>query len=185
MLPAFWHAVAMLRLDRPLGLEELERLFAGGQAAQGLVGPRKGRVLAVTVGYGLDGVFEALSRAWMPWRGKTFSREAPEGTNLFTRGGGIATRVWFPGYRGLHEDPELGTTAFRFRTDIGPSAFTPGLEVLRIDYRNVRENPGWPVRRVLDELVQIGPELYLGQALLWWGNAPKRVAWFSLESPPV
>jgi hypothetical protein len=54
--------------------------------------------------------------------------------------------------------------------------------VLRLDYREVGENPGFPVRRVLDELVQIGEGLYLGQALLWWGGGLRRVAWFSLES---
>ena len=30
----YWHALAMLRLDRPLGLTELESCFAGGKAAE-------------------------------------------------------------------------------------------------------------------------------------------------------
>jgi hypothetical protein len=54
--------------------------------------------------------------------------------------------------------------------------------VLRLDYREVDENPGFPVRRVLYELVQIVDGLYLGQVLLWWGGGFRRVAWFSLES---
>jgi hypothetical protein len=177
----YWHAVAMLRLDRPLGLTELESCFTGGKAAEGLVGFRRGRMIATTCGYGLDGAFEALGRLWMPWRGKTFSRQAAEGMNLFTPGGRRAIRVAFPRYRELGDD-ESGTSAFRFVTSIGPSVTDPGLTVLRLDYRAIAENPPLPVRRVLDELVQIDAGLFLGQALLSRGGRLRRVAWFSLES---
>ncbi|MGZ8629768.1 MAG: hypothetical protein ACXWZF_02200 [Actinomycetota bacterium] len=177
----YWHAVAMLRLDRPLGLTELESCFAGGKAVEGLVGFRRGRLIASTYGYGLDAVFEALGRLWMPWRGKTFSREAPKGVNLFTSGGRRAIRVAFPRYEALGDD-DAGTSAFGFVTSIGPSSTHPDTSVLRLDYRSVTENPSFPVRRVLDEVVQIGDGLFLGQALLWWGGRLRRVAWFSLEA---
>jgi hypothetical protein len=176
----YWHAVAMLRLDRPLGLAELEALFLAGKPAEGLVGAYKGRLLATTVGYALDGVFEGLGRLWMPWRGKEFSRQAAEGVNLFTTGGRRMIRAAFPRYRGL-ADTEEGASAFAFETSIGPSATRPDRTVLRIDYRHLAENPGFPVRRVLDELVQVQPGLYVGQALMTWGGGPRRVAWFSLE----
>lgn len=178
----YWHAVAMLRLDRPLGLEELEACFAAGTPARGLIGERRGRVLAVTIGYGVDVPFEALMRAWMPWRGKTFSREAPEGRNLFSGGGGRALRILFPRYHEVHEDDRLGTTAFRFATSIGPSETAPGLEVLRVDYRDIAQNPSFPIRRILDEVVQVQPGLWLGQALVLWGGRLRRAAWFSLET---
>jgi hypothetical protein len=178
----YWHAVAMLRLDRPLGLEELEGCFRAGTPARGLVGERRGRLLAVTMGYGMDAPLEALARAWMPWRGKSFSREGPEGRNLFTSGGGRALRVGFPAYREVHEDDRLGTTAFRFATSIGPSATVPDLDVLRLDYRGIAENPSFPIRRILDEVVQIDTGLWLGQALMQWDRRLRRAAWFSLES---
>jgi hypothetical protein len=178
----YWHAVAMLRFDRPLGLSELDDCFVAGSPAEGLVGHRRGRMVATTCGYGLDGAFEALARLWMPWRGKTFSRQAAEGVNLFTAGGRRAIRLAFPRYRGLGDD-ESGTSAFGFVTSIGPSVTHPGLTVLRLDYRAVAENPPFPVRRVLDELVQVGGGLFLGQALMWWGGRLRRVAWFSLEDP--
>ena len=63
-------------------------------------------MIATTCGYGLDGAFEALGRLWMPWRGKTFSRQAAEGVNLFTVGGRRAIRVAFPRYRGLGDDEQ-------------------------------------------------------------------------------
>lgn len=177
----YWHAVAMLRLDRPLGLAELDSCFTEGKPAEGLVGFREGRLLATTVGYGLDGAFEGLGRLWMPWRGKEFSRQAAEGVNLFTRGGRRSIRAAFPRYRGLTDD-EQGASAFRFVTSIGPSLTHADRTVLRLDYRSVAENPSFPVRRVLDELVLLDDDLFLGQALSWWGGHLRRVAWFSLET---
>lgn len=177
----YWHALAMLRLDRPLGLSELEACFAGGKAAEGLVGRRRGRLLATTLGYGLDGVVETLGRVWMPWRGKVFLSHAAEGLNLFTPGGRRLIRVAFPKYRGF-ADVEEGTSAFRFVTRVGPSVTHPGTSVLRLDYRAVTDNPSFPVRRVLDELVQIEHGLYLGQALMARRGRLHRVAWFSLEA---
>jgi len=177
----YWHAVAMLRLDRPVGLAELESCFVGGKPAEGLVGVRKGRLLAVINGYGLDGAAEGLSRLWMPWRGKDFSRQAAEGVNLFTQGGRRMIRVAFPRYRDLTDD-EQGVSAFRFATSIGPSVTHPDRTVLRLDYRSVAENPT-VVRRVHDELVQLDDGLFLGQALLSWsGGRRRRVAWFSQEA---
>ncbi|MGH2631665.1 MAG: hypothetical protein ACRDHI_14060 [Actinomycetota bacterium] len=176
----FWHAVAMLRLDRPLGLAELGSCFSGGKAAEGLVGFRRGRLLATTCGYGLDGASEAMARIWMPWRGKRFSAHAAEGVNLFTPGGRRVIRAIFPSYRGI-TDVDEGSSAFRFATGVGPSATHAGTEVLRLDYRGVGENPSLLVRSTLDELVQIEHGLYLGQALLWRKGRPSRVAWFSLE----
>ncbi|MDH5313858.1 MAG: hypothetical protein OEW66_08505 [Actinomycetota bacterium] len=177
----YWHAVAMLRLDRPRGLAEVETCFTEGKAAEGLVGFRSGRLIATTVGYGLDGALEGLARVWLPWRGKSFSRQAAEGINLFTPGGRRAIRAAFPRYAGIGEDDE-GTSAFRFVTSVGPSATYTDLSVLRLDYRDIVGNPSFPVRRVLDELVQIGDGLFLGQALMWWSGRLRRIAWFSLEA---
>jgi hypothetical protein len=176
----FWHAIAMLRLDRPLGLAEVQNCFAGGKAAEGLIGFRRARLIATTCGYGVDGPLEAMARMWMPWRGQHFSRQAAEGANLFTVGGRRAIRTVFPRYRGLGDD-EVGTSAFRFVTSIAPSVSHPGVTVLRLDYRGVGENPSFPIRRMVDELVQIDEDLCLGQALMTWGGRPHRVAWFSLE----
>jgi hypothetical protein len=53
--------------------------------------------------------------------------------------------------------------------------------VLKIDY-DLPENPRLSIRRVLDELVQLSPNLYLGQALLpWWWGSWQRVAFFTLR----
>lgn len=176
----YWHALAMLRLERRRGLEELDRRFASGGAPAGLDGPMRGRLLATTFGHGIDGPFESVARLWMPWKGKELSTEAGEGWNLFTEGGVRVTRVMFPGYREVH-DGEAGPTAFRFTTAVAASETHPSTKVLQIDYRDLAENPGFPIRRILDELVQVEDEVYLGQALMLWRGRLQRAAWFSLE----
>lgn len=176
----YWHAVAMLRLDRPRGLIELERAFAEGSTPDGLDGALRGRLVATTLGHGLDGPFEAMARAWMPWKGKTFAAAARDGRNLFTSGGDRAIGLAFRGYGGRGTDA-TGATAFQFASSAGPSVTHPEVEVLRIDYRHLAENPSWPIRKVLDELVQVSDDVFLGQALMGWRGELRRAAWFSLE----
>ncbi len=178
---SYWHAVAMLRLDRARGLAELERVFAAGSTPEGLSGPLRGRLVATTLGHGIDAVTEALTHAWLPWKGKTFDPQAHEGRNLFTKGGDTALRLAFPKYEQRGVD-DTGPTAFRFLNDVGPSVTHPGTDVLRIDYRDLDENPEWPIRQILDELVRVDDDVYLGQALMNWRGELRRAAWFSLES---
>jgi hypothetical protein len=181
---SFWHAVALLRLERPAGLVALESVFAAGGVPSGLRGPISGRFLASTLGHHLDPAFEALTSVWLPWKGKTFDPDAAEGRNLFTAGARRMMRMTLPTYQTRDEPGGRSgrqCSAFRFITSTGASAFTPGVEVLRIDYRDVAENPSWPVRKILDELVTIDEGRYLGQALIEFRGALRRAAWFCLE----
>ena len=43
-----------------------------------------------------------------------------------------------------------------------------------VDYRDVAENPSWPIRKILDELVMIEQGLYLGQALMEFRGSQHR-----------
>lgn len=178
----YWWAVAMLRHDRPRALGEIENRFVSGTAPRGMDGPYAGKVVTTTLGYGLDAVTEAMSRLWMPWKGKIFDAGTSKGRNIFTSGGRRFLRIGWPGYRGIEDEGRDRSTAFTFVTSVGPSETFSGLDVLRIDYRDLEENPAWPIRRILDELVEVGDGLYLGQALLEWRGELRRAAWFSLES---
>jgi hypothetical protein len=180
-LSGYWRALGMLRLDRSEGLLRLEKCFATGTVPTGLDGPLRGRLLATTVGRGVDGLFETAGRLWMPWLGKTFNSTGGDGRNLFTAGVHRILRLTLPGYHDVRPEGDQRCSAFRFSTSIGPSATDPGVEVLRIDYRAVPENRSWPVRAVLDELVAVDDGLYLGQALLQWRGSLRRAGWFSLE----
>jgi hypothetical protein len=176
----FWRAVSRLPVDRALGLRELEICFAAGTPPDALDGRLRGRLLAMTIGPGFDLPAEAVTKLWMPWRGKTFDRATGTGRNDFTVAAGRLMRMTLRRYPQLRVNGS-SSSAFVFRTSIGRSALDDDTEVLRIDYRDVPENPSWPIRRVLDELVAVDDGLYLGQALLERRGRLRRAAWFSLE----
>jgi hypothetical protein len=66
---AYWRAVGLLRIERALGLRELDTCLNTGATPNALDGRTHGRLLATTLGKGLDGPFEAVTRLWMPWMG--------------------------------------------------------------------------------------------------------------------
>lgn len=178
---AYWRAVATVAVDRRRALADIERFFEAGSVPEGLDGFHRGRLVATTLGYGLDFVPETLARLWMPWKGKTFDSGTSEGRNVLSARGRFLARLLWPRYRGIAPfEPGLDT-AFRFVTSAGESAANEGFQVLRIDY-DLPDNPAWPIRRVLDELVRVDEGLHLGQALLRLRGRWRRAAWFSLEA---
>ncbi|MCX6022181.1 MAG: hypothetical protein NTZ05_10715 [Chloroflexi bacterium] len=139
-----------------------------------------GWVLALTPGYGLDGLVHAAAGRWMPWKGKIFSAAQGQGENVFSTLTRPMTRVLWPGYLGVSDDGPGAYRAFQFRTWSGPSLADPAVSALKIDY-SVPGNPRL-LRRVLDEVVQLGDGVLLGQAHLHdlpgqWRTA----AWFALR----
>lgn len=178
---AYWKAVATLAVDRRRALADIERFFATGTVPGGLDGFHRGRLVATTLGYGLDFLPETVARLWMPWKGKTFDPAKAEGQNVFSAKGRFVARLLWPRYRGLARFGPGLDTAFRFLTSAGESAAQKDLQVMRIDY-DLPDNPAWPIRRVLDELVRVDEGLYLGRALLRLGGRWRRAAWFSLEA---
>jgi hypothetical protein len=174
-----WRAEAKLRYDRRGWLAALERCFESGRAPSGLEGALDGRLVAVTIAPVVDQLMEAWSRVYLPWSGKTFDASTSAGRNRFARSARPWFRVFWPSYRDLVPDGTGGFTAFRFETSVGPSETTSAPEVLRLDYRHP-ESP-WPVRLVLDEVVDVGEGQHLGQALVRSRGRFRRAAWFALE----
>jgi len=116
----------------------------------------------------------------MPWLGKSFDPLSQTGVNRFTAGARVPLRMMWPTYR-----PEglVGgrLEAFPFRTWVGRGALDPDIDVLKIHYDS-EPNPKFPIRRILDELVQVGKGQYLGKVLLWWKGSFRRVGFFSLAT---
>ena len=175
-------ARAMLRVERTRGLAALDELFCGGRAPNPpLHGRYRGQLIALDIAPGLTPLLSALATHWMPWQGKTFDAIAARGDNIFTRDSLALAHVFWPLYRGFTADGPGMYRAFSFRTTVGTGLIHPTLDVLKIDY-DLRRNPRLSIRRVLDELVQLSAELYLGQALLhWWWGKWQRVAYFTLR----
>jgi hypothetical protein len=115
----------------------------------------------------------------MPWLGKSFDPEAGTGLNRFlpTAGTRLWLKVLFPRYVPERELPDRAE-AFPFRTRIAPGELDPSVMVLKIDY-DFEANPAL-IRRILDELVQIAPDRYVGKVLMRVRGEHRRVGFFSL-----
>lgn len=178
-------AQALVKRDRLQGLDALNQLFRRGAAPHlPLDGRYSGKLIALDIAPGFTQFFQWLTNAWMPWLGKTFRAAEESGDNIFSQDSYLLARLFNPFYRGFIPDSPKSYRAFAFRTYIAPGLVDSDRSVLKIDY-NLRENPSLTVRRVLDELVQLNDNLYLGKAhVRWWGRRVggwQMVAYFSLQ----
>lgn len=174
-------AQALVQANRTQGLAALNDLFRAGTVPDPhLNGRYAGELIALDIAPGLTQFFQWLAEQWMPWRGKTFDPARQSGDNIFTKDSYLLARLFNPLYRCFVDDGLKTYRGFAFRTYTAPGSFDADRTVLKIDY-NLQENPGLTVRRVLDELVQLDEDLYLGKAhLRWWWGAWQTVAYFSL-----
>jgi hypothetical protein len=169
-------------VNRAVVLDRFEELFRTGARPDPLPeGFLPGRLLATATWTAFDSFTLRLARVWMPWRGKSFASSSMTGLNRFTQAVGTraAFKLVFPGYT-----PELSAPdrieAFPFRNRFGPGEIDPEVEVLKIDY-DFEANPGFLIRRILDELVQVAPGRYLGRVLLRVGGRFRPIGFFSLR----
>ncbi len=148
-----------------LGPAELAVLYtqASTPALAEVAGDLRGRMLATTV---LRGLPAQLARAWASserfvWRGKSFApRAAAEG-------------------EGINRVIDDRLRLFRFETFIGPSRAGP-FEALQLDY-DLPSNPFF-IRAIKDELRELRPGLWLGQAYLRARGRETLVLYFGLTS---
>jgi hypothetical protein len=174
-------AQALAQVDRARGFAALNDLFRAGTVPEPFPrGRHAGELVALDIAPGLTQLFQGLFRLWMPWRGKTFDAPRPRGENIFTKDSYLLARLFNPLYRGFADNGPKTYRGFAFRTYTAPGLFDADRTVLKIDY-NLKENPVLTVRRVLDELVKLDDNLYLGKAHVhWWWGGWQTVAYFSL-----
>lgn len=167
-------------VNRSQVLAELDRIFRAGKVPDPLPdGFRQGRLLATSTWGPLDTLFRWLGELYMPWQGKTFDAEASTGINRFARSATLPMRLIWPSYAPI--DDVDGVQAFEFRNRVDPGAVDPDIDVLKIDY-DFDSNPGFIIRRILDELVQVDDGLYLGKALLRLRGRLHPIGFFSLDA---
>ena len=174
----------LVKVNQVQGLAALNDLFRAGTVPDPpLNGRCAGELIALDLAPGLTPFFQWLANAWMPWRGKTLDASRQRGDNIFSKDSHFLARVFNPLYRGFINDGSNTYRGFAFHTYTAPGLFDKDRTVLKIDY-NLKENPGLTVRRVLDELVQLDNQLYLGKAHVrwWWRSAAEwqTVAFFTL-----
>ena len=141
-----------------------------------------GRLLATSTWGPWDGVVQRMAAAWMPWLGKSFDAATSTGLNRFAVLPGLrpAFRVLWPRYRLVSETTDQ-IEAFEFRNRRDRGAVDPELQVYKIDY-DFESNPGFVIRRILDELVQVDDGVYLGKVLMRLGDRFHPVGFFMLET---
>lgn len=109
-----------------------------------------------------NGLYKGDASYTGTWLGKKFDAADSSGINLF------GTTI------------ETATAKYPFKMSVGKGIRDTGTDVIKIDY-NVPENPFW-LRPVLDEIVQIAPDTYLGKLQIRVGSLFSfSVAYFRLE----
>jgi hypothetical protein len=155
-------AQRLRRLDALLDLScpELERLYAGARVPRigDVEGDLHGRMLAwpsLETMPGVAGAIRTLAgSSAFPWRGKSFHPRTE------SRGDGI-NRVVRDRFR-----------LFRFETFLAPSR-AGAFDALQLDY-DLRGNPP-VIRSIKDEIRELEPGLWLGQA--WLKTKTREILW--------
>ena len=88
-------------------------------------------------------------------------------------------RLYWPFYRLVRRAEPGCIRAFTFATRLAPSVVDPTRTVLRIDY-DLDENPRFWIRDVVDELVEVAPGEYLGEAQVRLAGRWRTAAYFAL-----
>jgi hypothetical protein len=167
--------------DRTGTLATLNAIFKLGVAPTApLDGRYRGTLLTPTMNPPVDTFGNFLARLWLPWMGKRFTAATSTGDNVFTPSAPRVGRLIWPFYSDYKPYKPGLSTAFLFNTYVGPGVEDPELSVLKLDYDN-DANPSFLIRIVLDELVQVSGDYYLGKAFLKMKKGYKLAAFFALR----
>jgi len=172
-------ARARLDQDRHNALSILERLFGLG-SVPAPDGRYEGELVGVSTGLLSDPFFEWITRIYLPWQGKTFDAASSTGDNVFSENvwsRGMSMIGW-PEYRIPTNDLPGRVRVFPFRSTPAPGIENPTGRVLRLDYAD-SPNP-LPVRRMVDEIVELPGGYMLGKGHMRGVREFRRVCYFGL-----
>src|SRR5207248_10983359 len=114
-------------------------------------------------------------------QGKPVGREGSMGVHRLDCLARVALRVLRPSYRPGHAAGDL-LAVFPFRNRVAPGEVDPDVEVYKIDY-DFETNPGFIIRRILDELVEVDDGMYLGKILFRTSRGFHPIGFFTLQRP--
>lgn len=176
-------AQEILKTDHRRGMAMLNDIFREGRLpSQPLNGRTSGQMIAVNIAPGLTPIIGNFLRNHMPWTGKLFNAENADGDNIFWRSSKTGLRLFSPFYRDYRDNDAETMRAYSFRTYVGKGMQDPDRDVLKIDYNN-KSNPALSMRRILDELVQVDENFYLGKAhVRWWWGKWQLIFYFALQT---
>ncbi len=154
----------------------LEKEFKAGKVPKSLDGFYRGELTLLLPAKPLEHIGGIISKLYLPWKGKTFDGKKGMGDNSLSR---FVASLLTLGNEKSFVVKEEGSIArvFPFKTKITQSVGGKR-EVFQLDY-NLSQNPPL-VQTVIDELVEVGRNSYLGKAFLREGNSYRLVAFFRL-----
>lgn len=176
---ATWTWIQELGSERDA--DALAALFALGTAPRGLDGPTDGILVTTITSPVVDIPVKLLTSAWMPWQGKRFDAARQRGVNRMTESSSLPSKLLWPKY-GMRP-AEDGRVAFDFETAVEPGAIEPKIEVMKIDYGPVQDNPDLIIRQIRDELVELIPDTYFGRILFKVAGKFSNIGYFALKQP--
>lgn len=121
----------------------------------------EGRLPAVAPDGFYKGSAYLLGNRPVPWLGKSFEAGNNVGFNIFTPRGASLLRVLTPFYKLFRKNAGGNTDAYYFKTSTSAGFRDKGIDTIKLDYASP-ENP-FLIRIILDEIVEIGPQEYLGK----------------------
>ena len=168
------------QLARSWAIARLDEICRSGSTpAPQPEGFLRGRLVTASMSSPADAAIRRITHLYQPWLGKSFDPATDEGVNLLKANARTPLKVLWPSYEAEREYADR-LEAFPFRTRIGAGAIDPDVQVLKIDY-DYEANPSFIIRRILDELVQIGEGIYLGKILYRLRSTYRLIGYFSLE----
>jgi hypothetical protein len=150
--------------NRAAAEAQLNEIFRLGTVPTDLDGPTDGILVMTTTNPTLDAAVRLVTRLWMPWQGKRFDSENAGGDNRIVSSARLPSKLLWPLY--TMKDAADGKLAFDFQTYRDAGKCDPDVQVMVIDYAEVKDNPYLIIRSIRDELVEVVPGAYLGKILL-------------------
>ncbi|MBE9006140.1 hypothetical protein IQ259_14030 [Fortiea sp. LEGE XX443] len=155
-----------LKYDQKSGIAALDNIYRRGIVPNQLLNGRYwGEFLASNFHPVLDNLLDIITKIWLPWEGKKFDAQNNTGDNIFTNDGLLLGRLIWPFYNGYVVDSRGRSLAFKFQSSLGRCLLEPDIEVLRLNF-DLPGNPQFLIRDLVDQLVQIDDDFYLGKAVL-------------------
>lgn len=112
-----------------------------------------------------DGFYQGTAHIFFdkqtPWLGKSFASDDKFGFNIFMPKGAALLKFMMPLYKQFSRNGQGDTDAFYFQTRTGTGLKDKSVRVIKLDY-SASENP-FPIRIILDEIVEIAPAQFLGK----------------------
>jgi len=155
--------------------QELQNLFAKGTTPKNLDGFYEGKLELLIPKSPVEFFGKFVSKFYLPWYGKEFNKILREGNNLIPSYLLFLMKTRYRNSIVKTEKNRLHVFPFKTRVQKG---LVDNIEVTRLDYDR-KENPT-TVRKVIDELVCIDKNKFLGKAFIKTQNDPRLVAFFCL-----